>query len=100
MVPDKQETDIEVEVVYALPTEQVLLHVRVAPHTTVIQAIRASGVLARYPEITLESLQAGIFGKAVSLDAQLNAGERVEIYRPLIVDPKEARRRRNKNKKR
>lgn len=96
MVPGLPE--IDVEVVYALPAEQVLLHVRVAPHATVIQAIRASGVLERYPDITPETLQAGIFGDVVSLDARLKAGDRVEIYRPLTVDPKEARRRRGRRR--
>jgi len=87
---------LEVEVVYALPTEQVLLTVRVPAQATVAQAIRASGILERYPDIDPARTKVGVFGKIVKPDARLSAGDRVEIYRPLTVDPKEARRQRSK----
>ena len=85
---------IEVEVVYALPREQKLFSVRVDTGATVLQAIRASGVLDGYPDIDPAQAGVGVFGKRVTLDTPLRAGDRVEIYRPLTADPKEARRRR------
>lgn len=90
---------IEVEVVYALPAAQKLLTVRVGADATVLQAIRESGVLEGYPDIDPTRMSVGVFGKRVALDTRLRAGDRVEIYRPLTVDPKEARRRRGKKKK-
>jgi uncharacterized protein len=89
-------TEIAVEVVYALPAEQVIIPLQVPPGATVERAIRLSGLLARYAEINLATAPVGVFGKRVSLDTPLHAGDRVEIYRPLTVDPKEARRRRVK----
>jgi putative ubiquitin-RnfH superfamily antitoxin RatB of RatAB toxin-antitoxin module len=61
---------------------------------TVQQAIEDSGVLQRFPEIDLAKNKVGVFGKAAKLDALLQDGDRVEIYRPLIADPKEARKKR------
>jgi putative ubiquitin-RnfH superfamily antitoxin RatB of RatAB toxin-antitoxin module len=87
---------VEVEVIYALPDEQQLLTVRVPAVATVRQVIAQSGVIERYPELKLAQLNAGVFGKVVDLDAHLHAGDRIEIYRPLTVDPKDARRRRSK----
>lgn len=87
---------MQVLVAYATPTEQVELTVEVSSHVTVAWAIRQSGVLERFPELKLESLQVGIFSRRVTLDTVLQAGDRVEIYRPLLLDPKEARRRRLK----
>jgi len=87
-------TGIDIEVVYALPAEQKLLTVRVGADATVGQAIRASGLLECYPELELMQVKVGIFGKIVALDRRLRAGDRIEIYRPLTVDPKDARRRR------
>lgn len=88
--------EIAVEVVYALPTEQVLLTVRVAAGATVAQAIEASGITQRYAQLNEGPLRAGVFGKRVALTTSLQDGDRVEIYRVLTVDPKEARRRRVK----
>ena len=85
---------IEVEVVYALPNEQTLLRVRVAAGATVAQAIAISGLRERYPDVADRAPRVGVWGKFVSGDTVLQAGDRVEIYRPLAVDPKEARRRR------
>lgn len=85
---------IDVEVAYAKPEEQALIPLRVAPGTTLEQAILQSGVLERFPEIDLAVNRVGIFGKVAKKDTVLNPGDRVEIYRPLIADPKEARKKR------
>ncbi len=85
---------IRVEVVYALPDDVFLVSLEVPSGSTVRQAIELSGVLTRFPEIDLSQNEVGIFGKLSSPDAVLGEGDRVEIYRGLKVDPKEARRRR------
>ena len=86
--------NINVEVIYALPTQQPLLHVHLAEGATVEDAIRASGMLDAYPEIDLAKNKIGIFSKLVKLDDPVRDRDRVEIYRPLIADPKEVRRKR------
>lgn len=83
---------IRVEVAYARPERQLILAVELAPGATVEQAINASGILTQYPDIDLGIAKTGVFGKARPLSAVITDGERVEIYRPLIADPKEARR--------
>lgn len=83
-----------VEIAYALPDTQQLIDLKVATGTTAREAIENSGILQRFPEIDLSRYKIGIFGKAVKLDRVLSPGDRVEIYRPLIADPKDARRRR------
>jgi hypothetical protein len=88
------EPTIAVEVVYPLPKEQHVIHLEVPENSTVEDAIRASGVQEKYPEIDLASNKLGIYGKVASLDAVLHHGDRVEIYRPLIADPKEIRKQR------
>ncbi|MBM3341046.1 MAG: RnfH family protein [Betaproteobacteria bacterium] len=85
---------IEVEVVYALPDEQALVRLQLAANATVFEAIEQSGLLARYTRIGAAPLSVGIFGQRVSPATRLKQGDRVEIYRPLTVDPKDARRRR------
>jgi putative ubiquitin-RnfH superfamily antitoxin RatB of RatAB toxin-antitoxin module len=85
---------MKVEVVYAKPEEQALVMLDVAPGSTVIAAIQLSGLLERYPEIDLASIAVGIFGELTILQTELREGDRVEIYRPLQVDPKDARVRR------
>lgn len=85
---------IAVEVVYALSGRQLRYAVRRPAPLTVRAAIEASGVLRDAPEIDLSTGKVGVFGKVVGLDAVLASGDRVEIYRPLVADPKEARRRR------
>ncbi len=85
---------IDVEVVYALPAQQPLLRVQLDEGATVEEAIRASGVLAAFPEIDLARNKVGIFSKLVKLDEKVRDRDRVEIYRPLIADPKEVRRKR------
>ncbi|MDX2318991.1 MAG: RnfH family protein [Moritella sp.] len=85
---------INVEVIYALPKEQITFTVSVEQGATAQQAINASGILTKYPEIELDKNKLGIYSRLIKLDTVLEAGERVEIYRPLIADPKEMRKRR------
>ncbi len=88
------EQHFEVEVAYALPDQQVVLRVQGEPGLTVGQAIERSGILKRFPGIDLGSDKVGIFGKIATLKAEVRPGDRVEIYRPLIADPKEVRKKR------
>ena len=85
---------LQVEVAYALPEEQHIFTLEVPAGTTAGQAIERSGVLERFPDIDLASQKIGIFGKLNKPDYVLRAGDRVEIYRPLIADPKEVRKQR------
>ena len=95
------ESDLmHVEVAYARPDQQVILQLDVPKGTTVEQAINESGVLETYEEIDLGKNKVGIFGKLAKRDAELKEGDRVEIYRPLIADPKEVRRQREAEGKR
>jgi uncharacterized protein len=86
--------DIRVQVCYARPDRQFLLELKVPEGTTLQSAVECSGLLAQAPEIDLGRDKAGVHGKAKPLDTVLREGDRVEIYRPLIADPKESRRRR------
>lgn len=86
--------DIAVEVVYALPEKQYLLYVNVEQGSTVEQAIEQSGILELRREIDLSSNKVGIYSRAVKLSDVVAEGDRIEIYRPLIADPKELRRQR------
>lgn len=79
------------EVAYALPQKQAIIPLRVKAGTTVIEAARQSGITDKFEGVDLENAKLGIFGKVVSPQQVLNEGERVEIYRPLIADPKEVR---------
>ncbi|MGL4994807.1 MAG: RnfH family protein [Deefgea sp.] len=85
---------ISVEVVYATHGKQKLCSIKVPAGTTAQEAIQKSGILTEFPEIDLATQKIGIFAKAVKLDTVLRAKDRVEIYRPLIADPKEVRRQR------
>ena len=85
---------INIEVVYALPSEQILFNKSVPEGATVTEAIRLCGVLDRHPEINLSVSKLGIFGKLAKADTVLRDRYRIEIYRPLIADPKEVRRKR------
>ena len=85
---------LSIEVCYALPDQQTLLELEMPAGTTLGQAIEASGITQKHPEINLTTLKTGIFGKLAPLDTVLSEGDRVEIYRPLIADPKIARQRR------
>jgi putative ubiquitin-RnfH superfamily antitoxin RatB of RatAB toxin-antitoxin module len=86
--------DIEIEVVYALPDKQVMRRMRVDEGTTAEQAVRLSGILDLFPQIDLSLNKLGVFGKVVKPGRILRDSDRVEIYRMLAVDPREARRRR------
>ena len=85
---------INVEVVYALPKEQFLARVQVHAGATVADAVEASGVTDKHPEVDITRNKLGIYGKLTKADAVLRERDRVEIYRPLIADPKAVRKQR------
>ena len=85
---------IPVEVVYALPDRQVILALQVLADANIVDVIEQSGLLEQFPEIDLGKNKVGVFGKLGKLTDTLHAGDRVEIYRPLIADPKEVRKQR------
>ncbi len=89
---------MQVEVAYAKPEQQVIISIDVDANTTVEQAIQHSGILEQFPEIDLSVNKVGVFGKISKLDAPLREKDRVEIYRKLIADPKESRRKRAEKK--
>lgn len=92
-----QEPDvISIEVAYATVDEQVILALQASPGITVGEAIHRSGIQQRFPEIDLMRQKVGIFSRPVELTQALRHKDRVEIYRPLIADPKEMRRQRAK----
>ena len=91
--------NIRIEVSYATPTEQVIISVDVPASATVQEAIEKSNVLKRFTEIDLANSKLGIFSKATKLTSTLRAGDRIEIYRPLLGDPKEIRKRHAEKKK-
>ena len=84
---------ITVEVAYAEPRRQLIVPLQVAPGTTAAQAVRQSGICREFPALEEEARwELGIFSKQCPPDTVLRPGDRVEIYRPLLIDPKEARR--------
>ncbi len=85
---------IEIEIVFALPDRATCLKLQVANDCTVEQAIDQSNIVAKCPEIDRENLSVGVWNRTCKLHQVLRDGDRIEIYRPLIADPKEARRRR------
>ncbi len=85
---------ITVEVVFALPSKQDIFSISVQPGASVREAIETCGILTKYPEIDLAKNKLGIFAKLVKPETPLRARDRVEIYRPLIADPKEVRKQR------
>ncbi|MFT5483211.1 MAG: putative ubiquitin-RnfH superfamily antitoxin RatB of RatAB toxin-antitoxin module [Halieaceae bacterium] len=86
---------ITVEVAYALPDKQQIIALEVAEGTTALEAAQQSGITKTFPEIDIDGSKMGIFGKAVKPSHYImKAGERVEIYRPLLIDPKENRKER------
>lgn len=91
--------DISVEVVYALPERQYLRKVTLPQGANVEQAIMCSGLLELRTDIDLTRNKVGIFSRAVKLSDVLQDGDRVEIYRPLLIDPKELRRQRAERSK-
>lgn len=91
--------EIRVEVVYAAVSRQAVKTLTLSAGSSVEAAIRASGLLQEFPEIDLTANRIGIFGEFAGLDQSLEDGQRVEIYRALLADPKETRRRRAQAKK-
>lgn len=89
---------IKVEIVYAKPDRQRLIEVEVDQGCTIETAIRTSKILNEFPEIDLTKQKVGVFSKPRLLSDLIHDGERIEIYRPLIIDPKEARRAKAKKK--
>ena len=83
---------MQVEVAFALPERQFLETIEVDDDAVVDDAIRASGVSEQFPGVDFDEMQAGIWGKPVERSHALREGDRVEIYRPLEMDPREARR--------
>jgi putative ubiquitin-RnfH superfamily antitoxin RatB of RatAB toxin-antitoxin module len=91
---NENNTDQMVEVAYARPDQQVIIPVKLSEGMTAKIAIEQSGILEKYPEIDLSVNKIGLFGKLNPLETLLRHLDRVEIYRPLIADPKEVRRQR------
>ncbi|HTM64049.1 MAG TPA: RnfH family protein [Gammaproteobacteria bacterium] len=89
---------MRVEVAYALPECQEIIALEVEAGSTVRQAIEQSGILRRFPEIDLTRQKVGVFSKRRDLNDILEPGDRVEIYRPLTIDPKDLRRVRARKK--
>jgi putative ubiquitin-RnfH superfamily antitoxin RatB of RatAB toxin-antitoxin module len=83
-----------VEVAYATPLKQLILECEVESGITIRDAVRQSGIDQHFPELDLANCELGVFGKAATADYELTDGDRIEIYRPLIADPKEIRRQR------
>lgn len=85
---------MKIGIAYALPDLQVVRELEVAEGTTLQDALERSGLLAEFPEISAQTTPVGIHGRLAARDAILRDGDRVELYRPLKVEPKEARRKR------
>ena len=83
-----------IDVVYALPTQQKVISLNVNPGTSAIEVVRLSNIVSFFPEIDLDTVKLGVFSNVVKHDQVILPGQRVEIYRPLIADPKDVRRRR------
>lgn len=84
---------IDIEVAFALPDEQLILNVQVPEGTSVFDAAKMSGIEQRFDDLNVDDMPLGIFGKTVRKpkDEVIKAGQRIEIYRPLTIDPKQAR---------
>ncbi|MDQ7049399.1 MAG: RnfH family protein [Enterobacterales bacterium] len=96
-MPDQASTHqalIQIELIYALAHKQKLINLNIAADASVEQAIEQSEILKDYPEIDLQINKVGIFSRVCQLSDGLHDGDRIEIYRPLIIDPKEARKKR------
>ncbi|MGM0562709.1 MAG: RnfH family protein [Pseudomonadota bacterium] len=96
---DSETNTMRVEVAYARPDEQQIIPVEVPVDCRIDEAIEASGIVEKFPEIDLDEQKVGVFGALMKLDDRLREGDRVEIYRKLIIDPKEARKNRLAKKK-
>lgn len=91
---------MEVEVAFARPDKQQIVPVSVPPGTTAIEAVRLSRIDQLFPEIEVDNIDMGVFGKVIKAPAEhvLREGDRVELYRPLQIDPKQARANRARKK--
>lgn len=85
---------VAIEVACALPGRQVVVRLEVPVGTTLLEAVQRSGLPGRFPEIEVDPARLGVFGKLRKPDEAVKSGDRVEIYRPLKIDPKEQRRQR------
>jgi uncharacterized protein len=85
---------ITVSVVYALPEAATEIEVRLPPHSTVADALEGSSIARRHPDVDFATCAVGIFGKRVARDSALADGDRIEVYRSLLADPKQSRRKR------
>jgi putative ubiquitin-RnfH superfamily antitoxin RatB of RatAB toxin-antitoxin module len=94
MAPDSEPQTLRVEVAYATAERQAIVWVEVPPGCTVGEAIERSAIREQFPEMVVQPDRVGIFSRKVALDHVVRSGDRVEIYRPLIADPKESRRKR------
>lgn len=92
-------TQIRIEVAYASPQQQTLIELNCEQGITAIEAVRRSGIQTCFSELNTEQLDLGVFGRPVSYNCELEHGDRVEIYRPLKLDPKQARQLRAKKQK-
>lgn len=91
---DKASQDIRIEVACATPERQRVIQVSVAPGTTARRAVAASGIAAEFPGLDIDACRIGVWGEPVADDHRVATGDRVEIYRPLAMDPRDARRQR------
>tara|TARA_R110002049_G_scaffold114812_11_gene266177 strand:+ start:1548 stop:1877 length:330 start_codon:yes stop_codon:yes gene_type:complete len=89
--PMSNENTITVEVAYALPHKQALLKIEMPEGATALEAAQQSGIAEKFDGLDLENAKLGIFGQVVGPGQALRDGDRVEVYRPLIADPKEVR---------
>jgi len=87
-------TKIAIEVAYATPEKQIIISLAVEAGTTIEKAIHSSEIMNFFPDIDLSQQKVGIFGQAKLLTDRVQAGDRIEIYRPLLINPKDARRKR------
>ncbi len=94
-----QDKLITIELIYALPNQQNLITIKTKSNSTILDAINQSEVLKRFPEIDLNENKVGVFSKVSLLTDSLFDGDRIEIYRALIADPKEVRKQRALKKK-
>ena len=94
MIVNENPRQIIVEVAYAIPASQLIYTVEVDENASLEEAILASGILEEFPEIDLNVNKVGVFSKLSKLDKPLNHKDRIEIYRPLIADPKAVRKKR------
>jgi len=93
-LPADEKPSINVEVAYAMAQKQIVRKVNVDAGTTLGAAIVQSGIMMDFPDLELENAKVGIYGKVASMVTVIKEGDRIEIYRPLIADPKEVRRKR------